>query len=740
MGKISKRLADSDVGPDAASQVEAEAGTETGLRAWTPARIKQAIVALGGAIYAAISHAHAGADIASGSVDGDRLPALSTGKKGGVPATGTVSSTKYLRDDGTWNTPPGGGGDVTGPAGATAGHVAILDGTGKVLSDGGQAPADFAAADHDATHAPGGSDALPWTTAHGRGTTVAKPAAAASNAGYLYYDTDLAKLQRSTGSAWEDCAETAGAPAAHAASHTNGGDDIQTATASQKGVMSSAAMTKLDGIEAAADVTDAANIEDAITGSAEETTPATGWKLPVVVSAALKWINWSNIASLFTPAAHAGAAVGSSHTGVGTAAAAATGDFATAAQGTLATNAVPKGTYTTDGGIVVATGAGTYQEETGTTLLASLVAAGAVSAASTNTLTNKTLDSLTNVISADRIHRKIYAGEAIAKGDLVYVSTWNDVNACPEVRKARANAIATMPCIGIADVAISASEVGEVYSAGVVTGLVTTGFSAGTKLYVSSSTAGAWTSTRPVGPNIEQKWGVVGYEHATAGTVSVYLGSTHEFSAADKFWYGGTGGLVTEGSITAAGRAILDDANAAAQLTTLGAVPGATFTQDSGILVGTGAGTYQEETGATLRTSIGVGVIGTLATVKRCLTFDFDGGGAALTTATKAILPYLPAAFTPTRWSVQCSVNARTGAAGNASVAMTVTVGNFSTSAFPAGATGGTQPSVTTAAGATAAANFTDTEWAAGQGVMVELTGTPTALWATLIIEGTSVA
>ena len=32
------------------------------------------------------------------------------------------------------------------------------------------------------------------------------------------------------------------------------------------------------------------------------------------------------------------------------------------------------------------------------------------------------------------------------------------------------------------------------------------------------------------------------------------------------------------------------------------------FTQDSGILVGTGAGTYQEETGATLRTSIGVSI------------------------------------------------------------------------------------------------------------------------------------
>ena len=60
---------------------------------------------------------------------------------------------------------------------------------------------------HIASHAPGGSDALPWTTIHGRGTTGAKPAAAAGNAGYLYFDTTLAKMQRSTGAAWEDVAE-----------------------------------------------------------------------------------------------------------------------------------------------------------------------------------------------------------------------------------------------------------------------------------------------------------------------------------------------------------------------------------------------------------------------------------------------------------------------------------------------------------------------------------------------------
>jgi hypothetical protein len=54
------------------------------------------------------SHGHAGADITSGTLDGDRLPALSSSKKGGVPATGTPSG-KYLKDDGTWGDPAAAG-------------------------------------------------------------------------------------------------------------------------------------------------------------------------------------------------------------------------------------------------------------------------------------------------------------------------------------------------------------------------------------------------------------------------------------------------------------------------------------------------------------------------------------------------------------------------------------------------------------------------------------------------------
>ena len=58
--------------------------------------------------FAPAAHGHAGTDITSGTIDGDRLPALSSTKKGAAPATGTPSG-KFLKDDGTWATPAGGG-------------------------------------------------------------------------------------------------------------------------------------------------------------------------------------------------------------------------------------------------------------------------------------------------------------------------------------------------------------------------------------------------------------------------------------------------------------------------------------------------------------------------------------------------------------------------------------------------------------------------------------------------------
>lgn len=56
---------------------------------------------------------------------------------------------------------------------------------------------------HAAAHLPGGTDELAWSaTIHQSGTLAARPVAAASNAGCLYWVSDTKVLFRSSGSAW----------------------------------------------------------------------------------------------------------------------------------------------------------------------------------------------------------------------------------------------------------------------------------------------------------------------------------------------------------------------------------------------------------------------------------------------------------------------------------------------------------------------------------------------------------
>jgi hypothetical protein len=66
------------------------------------------------------------------------------------------------------------------------------------LTAGGQAPGT-----HASTHEPSGSDEIDWDgKIHMSGAEASMPAAAAGNAGALYYATDTMVLFRSTGSAW----------------------------------------------------------------------------------------------------------------------------------------------------------------------------------------------------------------------------------------------------------------------------------------------------------------------------------------------------------------------------------------------------------------------------------------------------------------------------------------------------------------------------------------------------------
>ena len=150
-----------------------------------------------------------------------------------------------------------GSGDVVGPASSVDSRPALFNGTtGKLLKQGTAALGDAA---YKST-----------------GTT----------AGTLAAGDDARMTNART-------------PTAHASTHLTGGADaIQAATASQPGLATATQITKLDGIEALADVTDAGNVGTAISGADAITTLADADKLPITASGVLKNIAYSALKTL----------------------------------------------------------------------------------------------------------------------------------------------------------------------------------------------------------------------------------------------------------------------------------------------------------------------------------------------------------------------------------------------------------------------------------------------------------
>jgi hypothetical protein len=150
-----------------------------------------------------------------------------------------------------------GSGDVVGPASSVDSRPALFNGaTGKLLKQGTAALGDAA---YKST-----------------GTT----------AGTLAAGDDARMTNART-------------PTAHASTHLTGGADaIQAATSAQPGLATAAQITKLDGIEAGADVTDAGNVGTAISSADAVTTLADADKLPVTASGVLKTLAYSALKTL----------------------------------------------------------------------------------------------------------------------------------------------------------------------------------------------------------------------------------------------------------------------------------------------------------------------------------------------------------------------------------------------------------------------------------------------------------
>ena len=94
--------------------------------------------------------------------------------------------------------------------------------------------------------------------------------------------------------------------------------------------------------------------------------------------------------------------------------------------------------------------------------------------------------------------------DTLSKGEAVYVSGSAGASGKPEVSLAQANALATMPAIGLIHEDILPEEEGHVVGGGVLVKLNTSAFAVGTALYVDFSTAGALIGTRPTGSSPEE--------------------------------------------------------------------------------------------------------------------------------------------------------------------------------------------------------------------------------------------
>ena len=105
------------------------------------------------------------------------------------------------------------------------------------------------------------------------------------------------------------------------------------------------------------------------------------------------------------------------------------------------------------------------------------------------------------------IYEEIYNGETttITKGTPVYVS--GSVGAAAQVFRADASNASKMPVTYIAADTITAGATGRGIVLGLIKGVDTTGYPAGTEIYVAAG--GGWTSTRPTGTNIVQLLGIV---------------------------------------------------------------------------------------------------------------------------------------------------------------------------------------------------------------------------------------
>jgi hypothetical protein len=96
---------------------------------------------------------------------------------------------------------------------------------------------------------------------------------------------------------------------------------------------------------------------------------------------------------------------------------------------------------------------------------------------------------------AGNVYAHVLAGEALLKGDPVYVSGFNNGTSTAEVSKADASNAAKMPAIGVMDADLAHNATGHMVITGTITDVNTAGYAINAELYVAAG--GGMTATPP---------------------------------------------------------------------------------------------------------------------------------------------------------------------------------------------------------------------------------------------------
>jgi hypothetical protein len=371
----------------------------------------------------------------------------------------------------------GGSGDVVGPASATDGAFALFDTTtGKLLKNGS---------------VPGGAATL------NVGTSVGTVAAG-----------DDSRLTN------------ARTPTAHASTHVTGGTDaIQSATSSQDGLATSTQITKLDGIEALADVTDATNVAaagavmntlaDAKGDLFAATAADTVTRLPVGVSNGLvltvdsaettgmKWV---------APASSGGDVVGP----------ASSTDNAFARFDSTTGKLLQNSTATlNDVGLASVDGV-----QFSTTPTSTVGQAKAVWD-TTDSCLSIGLNASVNALVGTDSHVQVYNDSASTMTVMQVVRQSGSSGTRLKVALALANTDSnSATTIGVVAQSIASNAQGFIQTAGLLRGVNTDAFNEGDTLWLSAATAGLITNVKPTAPNHGVR---IGYCIKKAGGAGIIL-------------------------------------------------------------------------------------------------------------------------------------------------------------------------------------------------------------------------